>query len=496
MLTILDSFLNRLTMYRLLTYGLVGLVIISVGLSLTGALSMSVLGMALSLVLIGVGGFTTNQILARIWRIPLNEESGLLTALILFFIMPTPTSVMTGALLVLAGAGAAASKFFLAYRGAHVFNPAAAAASALGVVGLLHASWWVGSAALWPFTLILGLLVVRKIRRFSLLFGFLAASLVVSIVTLLVNHSDLSTSLPVILVSSPLIFLGTIMLTEPSTMPAHRTEQVIFGVIVGALYSMHISIGPVFVYPEVALLIGNLYAFAVSPKFHTKLRLREIQHISDSVANYIFESLRRLAFQPGQYMEWTLPGVGYNSRGNRRSFTIASSPTESTIQMGVKFYQPSSLYKQKLRAMKPGDTIVAGQVCGDFTLPRDPSRKVAMIAGGIGITPFRSMIQHQIDTQSNRDIVLLYSARAEADLAYRDVFNQAKAHNVRSYFQASGSGQDRATTPEQLRKIIPDYAERVFYISGPPAMVESSHHSLRQLGVAAHNIETDAFFGY
>ena len=75
--------------------------------------------------------------------------------------------------------------------------------------------------------------------------------------------------------------------------------------------------------------------------------------------------------------------------------------------------------------MAPGDTILATEVSGEFVLPRDKGRKLAFIAGGIGITPFRSMIKYMADAGERRDAVLVYSVRSEADIAFRDLLCEA-----------------------------------------------------------------------
>ena len=72
-------------------------------------------------------------------------------------------------------------------------------------------------------------------------------------------------------------------------------------------------------------------------------------------------------------------------------------------------------------------TLLAGQIAGDFTLPRDPRQKLVFIAGGIGITPFRSMLKYLLDVQQRRDIALFYINKAANEIVYTDVLNAAQA---------------------------------------------------------------------
>jgi ferredoxin-NADP reductase len=224
-----------------------------------------------------------------------------------------------------------------------------------------------------------------------------------------------------------------------------------------------------------------------------KLRLKEIRQVSEQVYTYVFGASRRFAFLPGQYMEWTLAGVPFDSRGNRRTFTIASSPTEDEILVGVKFYEPSSTYKKTMRAMKPGDDVYVSQLAGNFTLPHDPGQKLAFIAGGIGITPFRSMAKYLIDKSEQRDIVLLYVVGKPEEAAYKDVFSAAAQYGLRTVIlTGSGKAFDAAT----IQRHIPDSEDRTFMLSGPQGMVEDAKSHLKELGVGATNIKTDYFSGY
>src|SRR6185312_2239781 len=112
-------------------------------------------------------------------------------------------------------------------------------------------------------------------------------------------------------------------------------------------------------------------------------------------------------------------------RGNRRYFTIASAPTEELTRLGVKFSAGGSAFKRELAELRQGDTIVASQLAGSFTLPRDPRRKLVFIVGGIGITPFLSMLKELIDKGESRPIIVLYGNRRASEIAYSDILDEA-----------------------------------------------------------------------
>lgn len=491
MLRKLDGLLNGITMYRLVAYGLGLLVLVSMVFSVTGLVGQTTTSLLASFGLLMTTGFLANFAFGKIWQVPTNAESGLITALILFFIMQPPTDTVGYLTVALAGVLGMASKFMIAYHGKHIFNPAAFAAATLGLAGITYAGWWVGSGALWPFTLVLGLLIVRKLRKGHVFATFALVSIVVASVVGLQREVPVTEMLDLLITSSPLIFLGTIMLTEPSTMPPIKRQQIIFAALVATLYAGQIKIGNMYMYPELALLIGNVYAFAVSPKRRWQLTLSRVEQISDRLRNYVFTPDYPMQFAAGQYMDWTLPHAKMDDRGNRRTFTIASSPTEDEVYLGVKFYDPTSSYKRALHDMKPGDSMFAGQVAGSFLLPKDITEKLLFVAGGIGITPFRSMVQQMIDTNTVRDVVLVYAVSDSSELAYKQVFIQAAAKGMR-IVPINGT----ALSAQLLTERVPDIASRRAYVSGPNAMVQSAKKQLTAAGVSRRRVVCDYFSGY
>ncbi|MDB5177403.1 MAG: oxidoreductase [Candidatus Saccharibacteria bacterium] len=489
-------------MYRLVVYGLGLLSLVGIFFASIGRFSITPSAMIVSLTLLIISCFLTEWMMAKSWRQPFNSESWLITALILFLIFPPPKTIIDAFLTVLIGVLAHVSKYLIAWNGKHIFNPAAFAVAVVGVLNLATTTWWVGSSTMWPYTLILGLLVVRKIKRFPLVITFVFIS-VVGQMLLFVMQGDFSfVALQSSVIASPLLFLSTIMLTEPATMPPRRNQQIIFGVIIAILYVGAWKVGPVIIYPEIALLLGNIYAFVVSPKLKVKLRLKEIQKISDQVWNFVFIPDRKFSYKAGQYMEWTMENVAFDGRGNRRSFTLASSPTEDSIQVGVKFYNPTSTYKYAMSRLEPGDSIYASQLSGNFTLDHNESKKLVFIAGGIGVTPFRSMVTYCKDMNIKGDIYLMYIVNKPEELAYANDFLAAKDSGVKlipvlSDLNRTVPGMiSSKLTSELIEKTIPDHTERYFYISGPNVMVESSKSILKNLGIKKNRIKTDYFSGY
>jgi len=307
------------------------------------------------------------------------------------------------------------------------------------------------------------------------------------------------------LVDSPLLFFAFVMLTEPLTTPPTKMLRVGYGALVGLLFAPAIHVGVVYSTPELALLFGNIFSYSVSPKEKLILKLKEIIKVAADTYDFLFTSDRKFAFQPGQYMEWTLAHRDPDSRGNRRYFTIASSPTEEDVRIGVKFYPEPSSFKSKLAYINPGGAIVASQRAGDFVLPKDSRQKLVFIAGGIGVTPFRSMVQYLLDKNEKRSIVFLYSSKTVSDIAYKDIFDKARAKlGVKTVYVLTDSVQVPSDPEMRKGRIdtkmiteeIPDYKERTFYLSGPHSMVIAFKKTLQDAGVRRGRIKTDFFPGF
>lgn len=486
-----DAFLNRITMYRLVLDYLMVLVAAAFVLSFFGFFSFTPWALLFSFFLMVAVCWISNEALARIFNVTPNTESVYITSFILTLILsPVEFSNFTGALmLAIAGAVAMASKYVLTIDKKHIFNPAALAVAITGILFGTYASWWVGGTlSLLPFVLIGGLLVVRKVQRFDQFWTFSIIALCGVAIKFLPNN-PLDSIWQTILHSS-LLFFVSIMLTEPLTSPVARVHRVIYAAIVGFLFIPEVHIGQFYFAPETALLVGNLYAYVVSPKVRRVLTLKERRQIAEGVYEFVFTPNKQISFKPGQYLEWTLGHANPDQRGNRRYFTIASSPTEQEVRLGIKAHESPSTFKKALLALEPGQTIAVGQLAGEFTLPRTPERKIAFIAGGIGVTPFRSMVQYLIDSKENRNAVLLYSTKTEAELAYKNIFAEAQQKiGLKTYY-------DRTITKDMLVREVPDYKDRVFYLSGPRSMVVAFEKTLGELGVQHRNIKIDFFPGF
>ncbi|MEO9168751.1 MAG: hypothetical protein ABI230_10145, partial [Aestuariivirga sp.] len=402
-----DGFFNYVTMYRLVLYYCAALLGADFVLGLFG-LAQDPAQLAFSTLVICTVAWVANRALALAFRVPANAESVWITALIIALIMPpvAPTDWHGIAGLALASVAAIASKFILAINRKHIFNPVAFGVVVSGYALDAPATWWIGGSVwLLPITLVGGLLILRKLQRFEMFLAYMGAAVCITL-----GAADMNTAwgaLKDTFVSSPLLFLGFAMLTEPMTAPAARLPSILFGGLVGITSATAFHIGDFYPAPEMALLFGNAMAWLVNPKYRFKLVLKNVEKTAAGCYDYVFASNRPINHKPGQYLDWTMHVPRGDSRGNRRTFTIASSPAEPELRLGVKFYGHPSAYKSAMLNMRPGDIVYGAQLGGDFTLPKSQD-KLAFIAGGIGITPFRAMIQHMLDVGDKRVATLFY----------------------------------------------------------------------------------------
>ena len=504
-LKIIDNFLNKTTMYKVVLYYLMALWAIAFTFSIFGILHFTPASMIVSLVILLAVSWATNNIFAYIFKVPANIESIYISVFILALIITPAISPTEYIFLGWAGVLAMASKFIFTINHKHIFNPVGFAVAITAFFLYQNASWWVGTMVMMPFVLVGGLMIVKKIKRADLTLSFFIVGLVSILFFSVLKGGNVFNTLSRAIFDSPLLFFTFIMITEPLTTPSSRILRIFYGILVGLLFAPQIHIGTLYFTPELALLVGNVFSYLVGSKKRLILKFKKSIQLAPDTGEFVFEPDTSINFRPGQYLEWTLGHDKVDLRGNRRYFTIASSPTEKDLLLGVKFYEKPSTFKKALANMKTGDTLIASQLSGDFVLPRNKEKKLVFIAGGIGVTPFRSMIKYLIDTGEKRDIVLIYANRTEADIAYKNILDAGvRAFNLKIVYVISElkdknivwNGKMGYVDANMIVNEIKDFRDRYFYISGPPSMVSGTGNTLKKIGVSGSHIKTDFFPGF
>jgi ferredoxin-NADP reductase len=230
----------------------------------------------------------------------------------------------------------------------------------------------------------------------------------------------------------------------------------------------------------------------ISRTVKMKLTLTDKHPEVGDVVTFIFEPEGKLDWRAGQYLHYVIPDVDADDRGVERWFTVAAPPYEGHVQITTRISDKRSTFKDYLSTLKIGDTIEADGPEGDFVVD-DPKRQMVLIAGGIGITPFRAILLDMDHNDTPINAKLLYANRDE-NFVFKDELQELEAGH--SNFMISFFSGDQRIDEESLRIIVPDFAAPLFYLSGPEPMVHSLAGVLAGMGVPEQNIKLDDFPGY
>ena len=327
----LDTALGRFTMYRLVLWVLAVLAGYSLLLNVLGWLTFGLPEMIAHLVLCLGLTYASNRAIAALFHVRPHSESSLITGLLLYFLF-WPTQFSAGLqYLDLAGVAlacviASASKYALAWRGRHIFNPAAAGAFITGLTGLNIATWWAATPAMLWLVLPGVLLVLFRVRKLLMATVFTVVAVSIVAVELLRTGMALGEALWQPIAQRPVLFFVGFMLTEPLTLPPRRWQQLALAAVVGLLFAVPYNLGFVANSPELALLVGNALAFTAGQRGRVLLRFRGSRPLTPTTTEFSFQPERPLRFAPGQYIELNLPHGKADHKGRRRVFSLTSPP--------------------------------------------------------------------------------------------------------------------------------------------------------------------------
>lgn len=233
----------------------------------------------------------------------------------------------------------------------------------------------------------------------------------------------------------------------------------------------------------------------------TKLIRKE--ELAVSTVSFYFEKPLGFLYQAGQYCDWKLKTVPKSLvETGVRSFSLASSPHEPYLMITTRIRR--SAFKNTLNGMKIGQEIEIEGPKGNFVLHSNSAVPAIFLAGGIGITPFRSIVLDAVHRQLPHQIILFYSNRRVEDTPFLNEL--ASINNPHFMFIPTMTQMEKSTkvwtghrgyiNADILRKFIPNIKTPVYYIGGPPAMVESLRHMLLDLGIKTESLRTEEFTGY
>ncbi len=237
--------------------------------------------------------------------------------------------------------------------------------------------------------------------------------------------------------------------------------------------------------------------------FTSKLKKRVA--VAEGTASFYFEKPPDFQFQAGQFVDLTLihpPET--DAEGNIRSFTIASAPFEPDLMIATRLRDTA--FKRVLKNMSAGSEIQVEGPSGSFTLHPDAARPAVFLTGGIGITPFLSILRQAARDQLAHRLFLFYSNRRPEDAAFLKELQEMEktCPNYRLLATMTQAAKSRQPWPgeqgyinkETVMKFVPDLAAPIFYIAGPPEMVKGMKDMLKNAGIKASNIRSEDFAGY
>lgn len=190
-------------------------------------------------------------------------------------------------------------------------------------------------------------------------------------------------------------------------------------------------------------------------------------------------------YEAGDYTELSL---GVDGVEDRRWLSIASAPFEPNLQFTVKMGEPLSKFKRALSSMHSGQSVYLSPPMGNFNAPNIPDR-LLLVAAGVGITPFRSILLQESKQPTGHDIQLFYAAKPKQFLFESEL---AKARVAISKFQSD----DHALTLDDIKQSIADFNERFIYLAGPQPLTEGFFNQLIDEGHPRWRLRLCYFPGY
>lgn len=236
--------------------------------------------------------------------------------------------------------------------------------------------------------------------------------------------------------------------------------------------------------------------------YEAKLISRE--QLAGGVAVFRFDKPDAFQFLAGQWCLLTAPAMGFeDDRGLRRPLSIASSPLEKDLLFATKL--SDSGFKRTLAEMRPGDKMMLGSPTGSLVLPPQTETPLVFLAGGVGITLFRSMCRYAADAKTGHSITLFYSSKSPEETPFLEellgIPQQNKAVSVVITMTrapedpASWTGLRGRLDEGVIKEHCPVWKNAVYYVAGPPVMADAMGQTIAAMDVPADRIKIEVFAG-
>jgi len=220
------------------------------------------------------------------------------------------------------------------------------------------------------------------------------------------------------------------------------------------------------------------------------LTLIEKAHAAADIWTFRFRSDEPLVWEAGQYVQVEVPHENPDEEGTERWFTNSAAPYEGVMQITTRV--TGSTFKQALSRLEPGDRIELTQDPeGDFTW-EETDVPVVFVAGGIGVTPFHSILKQRHHDGEPLEVTLIYGSGSD-DVAFADeLIGWEEADHSLTVHRVVGE----PLTVDVLTRLVPGLTDCLVYLSGPEPMVEALGEALREAGLPDPQLKEDFFPGY
>jgi ferredoxin-NADP reductase len=236
-----------------------------------------------------------------------------------------------------------------------------------------------------------------------------------------------------------------------------------------------------------------------------KTKLKSRMEIADRTMAFSLQKPPGFEFKPGQYLDLTLiDPPEMDSEGAVRTFSIASAPYEDDLVVATRMRD--SAFKRVMAQLPLGTELKVDGPMGSFILHKNPAKAAVFLAGGIGITPFRSILREANQQKSPHLLYLFYSNRRPEDAPFLDELQELSKSNPRFIFIPSMSEMERSKREwvgerglinwEMLSTHFCELKGPIYYVAGPPAMVAAMQQVLKKAEIDEDDIRTEEFGGY
>jgi ferredoxin-NADP reductase len=224
-----------------------------------------------------------------------------------------------------------------------------------------------------------------------------------------------------------------------------------------------------------------------------KLKLTDKRQETADVTSFIFTPSEPIKWKAGQFFHYVLHHEPTDDRGSDRWFTNSAAPFENQIRITTRITSDKgSTFNKKLISLMEGKTIEISNVSGDFIV-EDLNQEYVFIAGGIGITPFRSIMKQFNHEKIKIKATLIYSNR-DQNVVYKDDLEEVAKNNPD--FKINYVFSPEHIDEEKIKELVPELKKPIFYVSGPEQMVDALAELLKKMGVSEDHIKGDWFPGY